>query len=106
MNRSTIYEYLRNDTEMNMVQEKHGRGMFPVLYIPWSWDYSFLHINNSKIMNFQKVILFSTELVVRFTNLDDWQINIPYADIDFISVVRDENVGYVGLENGNKVQRY
>ena len=106
MNRSTIYNYLIKDTELNIMEMKVGRGKYKCFYVPWEWDYSFLHINNSRIMNFREIILFSSELVVRFTNLDDWQINIPYNDIDYIGVVRDENIGYIGLQDGKKVQRY
>lgn len=105
MNRSTIYEYLRNDTDLKIRTERFGRGQFPVLYIPYDWDYSFLHINTLRITNFREVILFSSELVVRFTNLDDWQINIPYKDIDYIAVANDEYYGYIGLQDGEKVQR-
>ena len=106
MNRSTIYHYLMHDTELNVMKMKVGRGKYNCFYTPWDWDYSFLHINGSKIQNFRDIILFSSELVVRFTNLDDWQINIPYNDINYIGVVRDENIGYIGLQDGKKVQRY
>lgn len=106
MNRSTIYSYLMHDTELDYMKMRVGRGNYHCFYSPHNWDYSFLHINGSKIQNFRDIILFSSELVVRFTNLDDWQVNIPYKDIDYIGVVRDENIGYIGLQDGKKVQRY
>ena len=97
MNRSTIYNYLMRDTELNFMEMKVGKGRYKCFYAPWDWENSFLYINNTRIRNFRDIILFSSELVVRFDRHDDWQVNVPYKDINHIEVIRDEYIGYIGL---------
>ena len=62
-------------------------------------------INSMRIRDFDNIILFSNELVVTFFKYSDSQINIPYKDIKYIEVCEDLDERYIGLENGNKVQR-
>lgn len=102
MNRSTIYEYLRNDTELNLKFLKLGKGNYPVLQVPYKWEMSFLLINSIRITDFHSVILYSNELVIRFSPFDDWQVNIPYKDIDYIEVREFLDIGYLGLYEGKK----
>ena len=97
MNRSTIYEYLRKDTDLNLKFLKLGNGNYPVLQVPYDWEMSFLLINNIRVTDFQAVILYSTDLVVRFSPYDDWQVNIPYKDIEYIEVREFLDIGYIGL---------
>jgi hypothetical protein len=105
MNRSTIYEYLRKDTDLMMRFHKVGKGNYPVLIPPYDWDNVFLLINSTRITNFEALILYSKELVVRFSQFDDWQINIPYKDIEYINVKKDLHIGYMGLYDNEKVYR-
>lgn len=102
MNRSTIYEYLRKDTDLNLKFLKLGKGNYPVLQVPYDWEMSFLLINNIRITDFQAVILYSTDLVVRFSPYDDWQVNIPYKEINSIEVREFMDIGYIGLYDGKK----
>lgn len=105
MNRSTIYEHLRKDTELELRFTKIGKGNYPVLRIPYSWQESYLLINSVRITDFQAIILFSNELVVRFSIHDDWQINIPYSDIEYLEVRNDLDLGYTYLHKGKKKYR-
>lgn len=102
MNRSTIFEYLRNDTELEIRYTKIGKGSYPVLRIPYIWQESYLLINSIRITDFQSIILFSNELVVRFSIHDNWQINIPYKDIEYLEVRNDLDIGYSFLHQGKK----
>ena len=101
MNRSTIYEYLKG-TELELRFIKIGRGNFPVLKIPYSWEESYVMINSMRVTDFQAIILFTNELVVRFTPYDNWQINIPYKDIESFEVCNDLDIGYSRLHQGKK----
>lgn len=105
MNRSTIYEYLRNSVEMEIRYWKIGKGNFPVLLPPYRWDRAFLLVNGSRFTDFRMIILFSSELVVRFDQYNEQQVNIPYKDIEYIEVCEDIDIGYEALWNGKKVQR-
>lgn len=102
MNRSTIYEYLRNDTELNLRYLKLGKGQYPVLQVPFDWEISYLLINNIRVTDFHSIILYSTDLVVRFSPYDEWQVNIPYKEIEYIEVKEFLNIGYIGLCRGKK----
>lgn len=105
MNRSITYEYLRNDAGLEVRYIKIGTGQYPVLVVPYTWDNSYLLINNMRFTDFQSIILFSHELVVRFYEYDDSQVNIPYGDIEYLEVREDLNLGFIGLHNDKKVQR-
>ena len=103
MNRSTIFEYLRNDTGLELRYSKIGKGQYPVLVAPYKWDTCYLLINGTRFTGIQSVMLFSNELVVRFMIYGDCQVNIPYRDIDYIEVREDMDIGYAGLHEGKKV---
>ena len=102
MNRSTIFEFLRRDTELNLRYSKIGTGSYPVLVVPDNWDKSYLIINKWRITDFQSIMLFSKELVVRFSIFDDMQINIPYKDIEYIEVHDEIDIGYMSLHNNER----
>lgn len=104
MNRSTIYEFLRNDTDLMLRYRKIGKGNYPVLVAPYKWETPILMVNNWRITDFQAVMLFSNEFVVRFGTTIDAQINIPYKDIDYIEVHEDMDIGYMKLYHGDKVE--
>ena len=95
-NRSTLYRFF-NDTPLMLKHTKIGRGSYKVFHIPWDWDDSYLIINKWRITDFQAVILFTNELVVRFSIYSDMQINIPYKDIEYIAVSNDLDIGYQEL---------
>lgn len=105
MNRSTIFEHLRNDTGMELRYTKIGTGSYPVMVVPLMWEGSFLLINSMTFTDFQSVILFSNELVVRFGIYDDMQVNIPYKDIEYFEVRENMHIGYLALHDGNKIER-
>lgn len=107
MNRSTIFEFLRNDTDLELRYTKIGKGSYPVMRIPYKWEHSFLQINDIRITDFQAIMLFSKDLVVRFDIYNDYQVNIPYSLIEYIEVTSDENfeIGYMALHKGNKIER-
>ena len=102
MNRSTIFEHLRNDTDLNLKYLKVGKGSYPVLQVPFDWEMSFLLVNSIRVTDFHSLILYSNELVVRFNIFDDWQINIPYKDIESIEVREFLDIGYIGLYDDKK----
>ena len=102
MNRSTLYEFLRNNSELEPRYTKIGRGNYPVFRVPYIWEHSYLLINNSRVTDFQALILFSKELVVRFSIHNDWQINIPYKDIEHFEVRDDLDIGYMYLHDDKK----
>lgn len=105
MNRSTIYEFLRKDTDLELKFTKIGTGSYPVLAVPLLWDGSYLLINSMRFTEFQAIILFSNELVVRFGIYSDMQVNIPYRDIEFLEVREDMDIGYMALHDGKKIKR-
>jgi len=105
MNRSTIWEYLRNDTDLEMKFTKIGSGSYPVMAVPLMWDESYLLINSMRFTEFQSIILFSNELVVRYCIYGDMQVNIPYRDIEYIEVREDMDIGYMALHKGKKIKR-
>lgn len=100
-NRSTLYHYFK-DQELNMKMMKIGKGRYKVFQVPLEWDNSYLLINNMRITDFQAVILFTNELVVRFGIYDDMQINIPYRNIEYIEVSNDLDIGYEGIHVNKK----
>ena len=56
MNRSTIYEHLRNDTKLNIKFLKVGKGSYPVFQVPYDWEMSFLLINSIRVTDFHSLI--------------------------------------------------
>ena len=93
-NRSTLYRFFNYETDLMMKFLRIGKGQYKVFQVPWDWDTSYLLINNMRITDFQAVILFSNELVVRFEVYGERQINIPYKDIEYIAVSNDLDIGY------------
>ena len=92
-NRSTLYYYFK-DTDLELRMLKIGKGTYKVFKVPFEWESSYLLINNVRITDFQSVILFTNELVVRFSTYEDMQINIPYKEIKYIAVSNDMDIGY------------
>ena len=105
MNRSTIWEFLRNDSRLEQRFTKIGKGSYPVLRVPYKWEESYLLINGMMFTNFQSIILFSNEMAVRFMMYGDCQVNIPYKDIEFIEVREEMHIGYQALHKDKKVKR-
>ena len=103
MNRSTIYEFLKEETELLIRTVNIGNGKYLIAIVPWDWEEAYLYINNMRFSCFQSIILFSNELVVRFGVYDDYQVNIPYKDISSLEVRADEEVGYMKLHEGKRV---
>ena len=107
MNRSTIYDFLFHDSGLEQRYWKINHGNYPVFKAPYTWDHCYLLIDGVRISDFEVLILFSNELVVKFdTNMkNNRQVNIPYRLIDCIEIREDINIGYVMLENGEKIAR-
>lgn len=103
MNRSTIFEYLRNDTGLELRYKKIGRGSYPILVAPYKWDEPCILLNTMRITDFDAIVLFSNELAIRFFQYSNAQINIPYKEINYIEVCEDLDVRYIGLDMGGKV---
>ena len=102
MNRSTIYEFIRKETDLQYTTTVINNRKYMVFPCPYDWDESYLLINGSRITNFQAIILFTNELVVRFGITDDRQVNIPYKDIEYLEVRNDLDIGYSYLHQGKK----
>lgn len=103
MNRNTIYQFLRDETDLKIRKINISGGNYLIAIVPYEWDTAFLYINNMRITSFQSIILFSGELAVRFGVYEDYQVNIPYKDISSLEVREDEEVGYMKLHEGKKV---
>lgn len=97
MNRSTVFHFLKEETELELWSTKVGKWYYNVFSIPWKWETSYLFINNSRIRDFRDIVLFNKEMVIRFSNLTEEQINIPYKDIWYLDVEEEVDVRLVGI---------
>ena len=96
-NRSTLYHYFM-DTGLEHRFTYIGKGRYNVFKVPFRWDSVYLTVNDIRLTDFQAVILFTNELVVRYGNIyDTCQVNIPYRIIKRISVGNDLDIGYEEL---------
>lgn len=95
-NRSTLYYYFK-EQGLPLRYTKIGKGRYRVFQTHPDWETGYLIINEVRITDFQAVILFTNELVVRFGVYDNQQINIPYKIIKSIEVKGDLNIGYHGI---------
>ena len=105
MNRSTIYDFLINESGLKITWTYINDRKYMVFPVPYEWDNSFLLINSVRITDFQSIILFSYEMVVRFSPYGDAQINIPYKDIEYLEIRREMDIGYMALHKGEKIRR-
>lgn len=86
MNRSVIFHFLNDDSPLELRYAKVGNGSYPVFKVPDDWYHSILLLNDIVFIEFQAVMLFSSELVVRFDRFMDCQANIPYKSIKYLEV--------------------
>lgn len=106
MNRSTIYDFLLHDSGLEQRYWKIRHGNYPVFIAPYRWEHSYLLVDGVRFSDFEVLILFSNELVVKFdTANNNRQVNIPYKLIDCIEVREHIDIGYMKLENGEKIAR-
>lgn len=105
MNRSLIYDYLEHDTDMVFSKTQIGKGKYIVYQCPWKWDTSFLLINGMTFIEFDSLILFTNELVVKFDKYNDRQVNIPYKDIEYLEVREDMDIRFMALHENKKIKR-
>lgn len=105
MNRSTIYDFLLHDSGLEQRYWKINHGNYPVFIAPYTWNHSYLLVDGVRFSDFEVLILFSNELVIKFdSNIsNNRQVNIPYRLIDCIEVREDLDIGYIKLENGEKI---
>ena len=96
-NRSTLYYYFKN---AGMIHKslKIGKGVYKVFIPDYKWENVYLTINGVRFTDFQSVILFTNELVVRFGNIyENNQVNIPYRLIKTIQLDNELDIGYEEL---------
>lgn len=94
INRSTLYDYLHYHTDLVLRYMKKGRGTYKVFTIPEEWEKSYLLVNDWRITDFQALVIFTNELVVRFGRYNNSQINIPYRTIDSLEVREKYDIPY------------
>lgn len=96
-NRSTLYNYFKDKMEWKTL--KIGKGVYKVFIPDYKWDSVYLTINDDiRFTDFQSIILFTNELVVRYGNIyDNSQVNIPYKLIKTIELDNDLYLGYEKL---------
>lgn len=101
MNRSTIFDFLRNESGLELRYWKISHSSYAVFKAPFTWDHSYLLVDGVRFSDFEVLIIFSNELVVKFdSNVDNnRQVNIPYRLINSIEVREYIDIGYVKLEN-------
>lgn len=92
-NRSTLYHYFK-DCDMQMRMTKIGKGVYKVFIPANEWEDVYLTVNSVRFTNFQSLILFTNELVVRYSIYGSNQVNIPYKIIDTIQIDNDLDIGY------------
>ena len=96
-NRSTLYYYFKK-TGMQMKHIKIGRGTYKVFLPDYKWDSVYLTINGVRFTDFQSIIIFTNELVVRFGSIyDSSQVNIPYYLIKEIQIDNELDIKYEKL---------
>lgn len=96
-NRSTLYHYF-NDNGMQIRFMKIGKGSYKVFIPDYKWDSVYLTVNSVRFTDFQAVILFSNELVIRYGSIyDNSQVNIPYRLIKTIQLDNELDIGYEEL---------
>jgi hypothetical protein len=88
---------MNKEVEMPLRYWNIGKGSYPVFLPPYKWDTCYMLVNGWRFKDFQAVILFSNELVVRFDRYSDQQVNIPYRDIESFEVFEDIEIGYERL---------
>lgn len=94
INRSTLYDYLQHHTDLVLRYMKKGRGTYKVFTIPEEWEKSYLLIDDWRITDFQALVIYTNELVVRFGRYNNSQINIPYTSIDSLEVREKYDIPY------------
>lgn len=95
-NRNTLYHYFK-DVGFMMRSLKIGKGVYKVFIPDYKWDTVYLTINGVRFTDFQAVILFTNELVVRYTEYGKSQVNIPYKLIETIQFDNELDIGYEEL---------
>lgn len=101
MNRSTIFDFLKNESGLYQSYWKISHSSYAVFKVPWEWDHSYLLVDGVRYSDFEILIIFSNELVIKFdSNINNnRQVNIPYRLINSIEVREHIDIGYVKLEN-------
>lgn len=96
-NRNTLYHYF-TDAGLPMKSLKIGKGVYKVFQVPYDWDEVHMVINDIRFTDFQAIILFTNELVVRYGSIyDNCQVNIPYRSIERIKIYSELHIGYEEL---------
>lgn len=95
-NRSTLYHYFKD--KLNKHSLKIGKGVYKVFTPPHKWETAYLTIDDIRFTDFQAIILFTNELVVRYGNMyENSQVNIPYRIINTIQLDNELDIGYEEL---------
>ena len=89
MNRSTIYDYLKNLEGFKPLFYKHGKG-YHVKFVPEVWiKYSQIVINDWWIEDFYSIILLIQGIVVE-GETGDMKVHVDYKDIEYFDVQFEE----------------
>ena len=89
MNRSTMYDYLKNIPELKALFYKHGKG-YHIKFVPEIWtQYSQVVINDWHIENFYSITMLIQGLIIE-GEVSDMQVHIKYGDIEEFSVYLEE----------------
>lgn len=92
-NRSTLYHYFK-DCGMQMRFTNINNRRYKVFIPDYKWEDTYLTINGFRFANFQSIIIFTNELVIRYNMSDNIQVNIPYKLIESIQLDNDLDIGY------------
>ena len=93
-NRNTLYHYFKDSGMLLRFTYINDR-QYKVFIPEYKWENVYLTINGSiRFTDFQSIILFSNELVVRFNMYDTCQVNIPYRLIDTVQIDNELDIGY------------
>ena len=95
-NRSTLYHYFK-DCGMQLRFTYINDRQYKVFIPDYKWDDVYLTVNGIRFTDFQSLIIFTNELVVRFSMYDTSQVNIPYRLIESIQLDNDLDIGYEEL---------
>lgn len=95
-NRSTLYHYFK-DCGMQIRFTEINNRKYKVFIPDYKWENIYLTINGVRFTDFQSIIIFTNELVVRFSMYDSSQVNIPYKLIKTIQLDNELDLRYEEL---------
>lgn len=92
-NRNTLYHYFK-DCDMQMRFTKINNRSYKVFIPDYKWETVYLTVNGIRFTDFQSIILFTNELVIRYGLNNTSQVNIPYRLIEALQISNNEGITY------------